>query len=75
MIMTFSIVAIDKEAKEIGLAVASKYFNVKPVGGLKTEIGAIVSQARGNFKLGVIGLELLEEGKTPEELLVHFDYN
>ncbi|MHA1910777.1 MAG: DUF1028 domain-containing protein [Candidatus Kariarchaeaceae archaeon] len=70
--MTFSIVAIDKEAKEIGIAVASKYFSVKPVGTLKTEIGAIASQARGNFTLGKIGIELLSEGKTPEEILEHF---
>ena len=71
--MTFSIVAIDKETKEVGIAVASKYFSVKPVGTLMTEIGAIASQARANFKLGKLGIDLLEEGKTPEEIITHFE--
>jgi len=47
--MTFSIVAIDREAKEVGLAIASCCWDAGQVCMARAEMGAIASQANGNM--------------------------
>ncbi|WP_017470889.1 DUF1028 domain-containing protein [Amphibacillus jilinensis] len=68
--MTFSIVGYDPDAKEFGVAVASKFLGVgSVVPYAKAGVGAVASQALGNPKYGIDGLALLEKGKTVEEVL------
>lgn len=71
--MTFSIVAWDPETKEIGVAVQSKYFSVGPVVPfVKAEVGAVATQSLVNVSLGPLGLELMKQGKSLEEIATHF---
>lgn len=68
-IATFSIAAADPESEELGVAVASRFFAVgSVVPWAKAGIGAVATQAYANTSFGWRGLELLEEGKTPEEI-------
>ena len=67
---TFSIVAYDPEKKEWGVAVASKYLAVgSVVPWAKAGVGAVATQASVNATYGPRGLELLAEGKSPEEVV------
>jgi len=67
---TFSIVGYDPATGELGVAVASKYFAVgSVVPWAKADIGAIATQAWVNADYGIIGLELLEKGMTPAEVV------
>ena len=43
--MTFSIVAVDKNNKEIGFAGASCVYNAGRIGFVKAELGAIIVQS------------------------------
>ena len=68
-VATFSIVAADPDAGEVGIAVASRFFavgSVVPYG--KAGVGAVATQASANTTFGPRGLELLERGATPEEI-------
>jgi uncharacterized Ntn-hydrolase superfamily protein len=67
---TFSIVAADPEAGELGVAVASRFFAVGTVvPWARADVGAVATQAYANTSYGPRGLELLERGLTPEETL------
>jgi uncharacterized Ntn-hydrolase superfamily protein len=67
---TFSIVAADPEAGEVGVAVASRFFAVGTVvPWARAGVGAVATQANANTTFGASGLELLERGVTPEEAL------
>jgi uncharacterized Ntn-hydrolase superfamily protein len=67
---TFSIVGCDPATGELGVAVASKYFAVGSiVPWAKADVGAIATQAWVNPDYGIIGLELLEKGMTPAEVV------
>jgi uncharacterized Ntn-hydrolase superfamily protein len=67
---TFSIVAFDPDKKEWGVAVASKYLAVgSVVPWAKAGVGAVATQASVNATYGPRGLELLAEGKAPEEVV------
>lgn len=67
---TFSIVAYDPEAKEWGVGVASKYLAVgSAVPFAKAGVGAVATQSYVNVTYGTRGLELLEKGSTPEEVI------
>ncbi|MFN4257900.1 MAG: DUF1028 domain-containing protein [Gemmataceae bacterium] len=67
---TFSIVAYDPEAKEWGVGVASKYLAVgNAVPFAHAGVGAVATQSYVNVTYGPRGLELLAEGKTPQEVL------
>lgn len=67
---TFSIVAADPEAGEVGVAVASRFFAVGAVvPTCRAGVGAVATQAYANTTFGPRGLELLERGLTPEETL------
>ncbi|MCY2963864.1 MAG: DUF1028 domain-containing protein [Planctomycetota bacterium] len=70
MIATFSIVAVDPKTGVVGAAVASKYPAVgKVVPYVKAGVGAFCTQHYHNPKFGPIALDLLEQGKPPEEVL------
>lgn len=69
-VATFSIVAADPEAGEVGVAVASRFFAVGSVvpfgaGG----VGAIATQANADVSFGPRGLELLARGVAPEQIV------
>ena len=67
---TFSIVAVDREAGEVGCAVQSKYFAVGAVvPWAKAGVGAVATQAAGVAAYGPAVLALLEAGAEPAEAL------
>jgi len=67
---TFSIVAADPEAHEVGVAVASRFFAVGTVVPHGTaDVGAVATQAYANTAYGPRGLDLLARGLEPEEVL------
>lgn len=67
---TFSIVAIDKESGEMGVAVQSHWFSVgNVVAWAQSGSGAIATQSFVNKSFGPRGLKLLSEGKTAQEVL------
>jgi len=67
-IATFSIVARDSATGELGVAVASKFFTVgNVVPWAKAGVGAVATQSYANTSFGWRGLELLEQGLTPQE--------
>lgn len=69
-IATFSIVAGDPDAGELGVAVASRFFAVgSVVPWAKADVGAVATQSFANTTFGWRGLELLEKGLTPEEVV------
>jgi uncharacterized Ntn-hydrolase superfamily protein len=66
---TFSIVACDPEASEVGVAVQSKFLAVgAAVPWVLGGVGAVATQAWANTTYGPRGLALLEEGKTPSDI-------
>ena len=70
---TFSIVAADPESGICGAAVASKYPAVgKVVPYVRPGVGALCTQHWHVPKWGEPALDLLAEGKRPEEVLLHF---
>jgi len=69
-IATFSIVARDSLTGELGTAVASRFFAVGAVvPWAKADVGAVATQSYANTTFGWRGLELLEKGATPEEIV------
>jgi uncharacterized Ntn-hydrolase superfamily protein len=67
---TFSIVAADPEAGEVGVAVASRFFAVgSVVPWARAGIGAVATQSNANTTFGARGLELMERGVKPQEAL------
>lgn len=68
-VATFSIVAADPAAGEVGIAVASRFFavgSVVPYG--RAGVGAVATQASADTTFGPRGLELLERGVAPDEI-------
>jgi uncharacterized Ntn-hydrolase superfamily protein len=69
-VSTFSIVAVDPESGEAGVAVASRFFGVGVVvPWAKAGVGAVATQSYANTSFGWRGLKLLEGGLTPEEIV------
>jgi uncharacterized Ntn-hydrolase superfamily protein len=67
---TYSIVAADPEAGEVGVAVQSKYFCVGAVvPWAKAGVGAVATQAAVMAAYGFDVLARLESGATPEEAI------
>jgi uncharacterized Ntn-hydrolase superfamily protein len=67
---TYSIVAVDLENGDMGVAVQSRYFGVGPVvPWVESGVGAIATQSYANTSYGPRGLESLRQGKTVEETL------
>jgi len=68
--MTYSIVGFDPQTNELGIAVASKFLGVGAVVPYaKAGVGAIATQSWANLDYGKNGLELLEKGMTPKEVV------
>ncbi|MEP0815199.1 MAG: DUF1028 domain-containing protein [bacterium] len=69
-IATFSVVAYDPSTGEVGVAVQSKFFAVgSVVPWCRAGVGAVASQAYGNPTFGPLGLDMIAQGKMPEEVL------
>ena len=67
---TFSIVAIDLENGDVGVAVQSKFPNVRPVvPWAEAGVGAVATQSLVNVSYGSKGLTLMRNGATAEEAL------
>ncbi|NBF40600.1 MAG: DUF1028 domain-containing protein [Spirochaetes bacterium] len=67
---TYSIIAIDAEAGEMGAAVQSHYFSVGSiVPWARAGVGVVATQALVNAQFGPDGLALLEAGHSPREAL------
>ena len=67
---TFSIVAHDPATGQIGVAVQSHWFSVgSAVSWAEAGVGAVATQSLTNKSFGPRGLQLLKEGKTPQEAL------
>lgn len=68
--MTFSIVAADPGADEVGVAVQSKFLAVGAlVSWARGGVGAVATQAFADVSLGPRGLDLLAEGVEPSAAL------
>ena len=64
--MTFSIVAVDPETGDLGVAVASKFLAVgSVVPWARAGVGAVATQAWANVSYGADGLDLLASGVEP----------
>ena len=67
---TFSIVACDPEANELGVAVQSKFLSVgAAVPWVEGGVGAIATQAWANTTYGPRGLALLRSGSVPSDVV------
>lgn len=70
LVATFSIVGFDPETGDLGIAVQSKFPNVRPiVPWAKAGVGAVATQSFAELDYGIDGLELLARGATAEEAL------
>ncbi len=70
LVSTFSIVGFDPVTGDLGVAVQSKFPNVRPiVPWLKAGVGAVATQSFAELDYGIKGLELMENGATAEEAL------
>ncbi len=69
-VATFSIVAVDLETGEIGVAVQSKIVGVGAVVPfVRAGVGAVATQAYANVNYGPAGLLLLKSGLNPDECI------
>lgn len=69
-IATFSICAYDPDTGELGIAVASRFFAVgNVVPWARAGVGAVATQSFANTSFGWRGLDLLEQGNSPEKTL------
>jgi uncharacterized Ntn-hydrolase superfamily protein len=75
--VTFSIVAADPEAAEVGVATESKFLAVGAVvTWARGEVGAVATQSFAEVTFGPRGLDLLAEGMAPQtalDRLLEFD--
>lgn len=68
LVATFSIAAVDTLNGDVGVAVQSKFPNVRPVvPWAAAGVGAIATQSFVNVQYGLKGLALLKNGATAEE--------
>jgi uncharacterized Ntn-hydrolase superfamily protein len=66
--MTFSLVACDLEARQWGVAVASKFPSVGAVvPWVRGDVGAVATQALANVTYGPLGLAAMADGSSAEE--------
>ena len=67
---TYSIVALDPNADEMGAAVQSHWFNVGSiVPWARSGVGVVATQALTNVSFGPKGLSLMEGGRSPADAL------
>jgi uncharacterized Ntn-hydrolase superfamily protein len=70
--MTFSIVAADSEAGEVGAATESKFLAVGAVvTWARGDVGAVATQSFAEVTFGPRGLDLLASGLEPRDVLEH----
>ncbi|MBI4565250.1 MAG: DUF1028 domain-containing protein [Planctomycetes bacterium] len=70
VVATFSIVAVDPDTGELGIAVQSKFIAVGAVvPWAKAGVGAVATQAWANTTYGPRTLEMLAKGETPEDVV------
>lgn len=70
LVSTFSIVGYDAETGDLGIAVQSKFPNLRPiVPWAKAGVGAVATQSFAELDYGIKGLELMENGATAQEAL------
>lgn len=70
LVSTFSIVAFDPDNGDLGVAVQSKFPNVRPiVPWAKAGVGAVATQSFAELDYGIRGLDLMAAGATAEEAL------
>jgi uncharacterized Ntn-hydrolase superfamily protein len=70
IVATFSIVAWDPATEELAVAVQSRAFRAAAiVSYAKAGVGAVATQASANQYYGPEGLSLLEQGRSPEEVV------
>jgi uncharacterized Ntn-hydrolase superfamily protein len=70
LVSTFSIVGFDPATGDLGVAVESKFLGVGAVvPWAKAGVGAIATQSWANTTYGPKGLELLAQGKSPEDVM------
>jgi len=68
--MTWSIIARDTSTGQFGIAVATRFFAVGArVPFIAARLGAIATQALVNPYYGIDGLELLREGRKPDDVV------
>lgn len=69
-VATFSIVGRDSVTGELGVAVASRFFAVgSVVPWARADVGAVATQSYANTSFGWRGLDLLEKGATPDQVV------
>ncbi len=67
---TYSILAFDPVANQLGVAVQSHYFGVGcAVPWIQPGVGAVATQSMVNVAFGPLGLTLLRAGLTPQQAL------
>ena len=70
IVATYSIVAVDLEAEQWGVAVQSKFLSVgSVVPWAEPHVGAVATQAYANPRYGPNGLALLREGLSAQEVV------
>jgi uncharacterized Ntn-hydrolase superfamily protein len=70
IVATYSIVAVDLEADQWGVAVQSKFLSVgSVVPWAEPHVGAVATQAYANPRYGPNGLRLLREGLSAQEVV------
>ena len=70
IVATYSIVAVDLDAEQWGVAVQSKFLSVgSVVPWAEPHVGAVATQAYANPRYGPNGLELLLEGLSAQEVV------
>jgi uncharacterized Ntn-hydrolase superfamily protein len=70
LVATFSIVAVDPDNGDVGVAVQSKFPNVRPVvPWAEAGVGAVATQSFANVSYGPRGLALMRNGATAQEAL------
>jgi uncharacterized Ntn-hydrolase superfamily protein len=68
--MTWSIIARDPGTGQFGIAIATRFFAVGALAPhLKSGVGGIATQALINSFYGTEGLQLLAQGRTPQEVV------
>lgn len=69
-VSTFSVVAIDPQNGDLGIAVASRYFSVgSVVPWAMADVGAVATQANVNVGYGQQAIDLLRQGLAAPEVL------
>ncbi len=70
MVSTFSIVGRDPKTEELGIAIQSRFLAIGSiVPYIEWDVGAVATQALINPTYGPSSLQLLKQGKKPQEIL------